>query len=86
MSNANGSCIVMKKNRHQAILRLVDQHEVVQVSELAQWLEVSLETIRRDLSEMQDQGLILRRHGRARRLIQQPVTGWMNSLQRAPQL
>lgn len=76
----------MKRNRHQAILRLVDQHEVVQVSELAQWLEVSLETIRRDLSEMQDQGLILRRHGRARRLIQHPVTGWMNSLQRAPQL
>lgn len=76
----------MKRNRHQAILRLVDEHEVVQVSELAQWLEVSLETIRRDLSEMQDQGLILRRHGRARRLIQQPVTDWMNSLQRAPQM
>ncbi len=76
----------MKRNRHQAILRLVDQHEVVQVSELAQWLEVSLETIRRDLSEMQDQGLILRRHGRARRLIQHPATGWMNSLQRVPLL
>ncbi|GAB2943548.1 DeoR family transcriptional regulator [Hafnia psychrotolerans] len=76
----------MKKKRHQAILQLVEQHEVVQVSELAQWLEVSLETIRRDLSDMQDQGLILRRHGRARCLIQQPATGWMNSLQRAPQL
>lgn len=76
----------MKKNRHQAILRLVDEHEVVQVSELAEWLNVSLETIRRDLSEMQDQGLILRRHGRARRLIQQPTTCWVNSLQQAPQL
>ncbi|QMV52339.1 DeoR family transcriptional regulator [Ewingella americana] len=77
---------MLKKNRHQAILRLVDEHEVVQVSELAEWLNVSLETIRRDLSEMQDQGLILRRHGRARRLIQQPTTGWVNSLQQAPQL
>lgn len=76
----------MKKNRHQAILRLVDENDVVQVSELAQWLDVSLETIRRDLSEMQDQGLILRRHGRARRVIQHPTTGWMNSLQRVPQL
>lgn len=76
---------MIKKNRHQAILRLVDEHDVVQVSELAQWLDVSLETIRRDLSEMQDQGLILRRHGRARRLIQQPNTGWMNSLQPVPQ-
>jgi len=65
---------------------VVDEHEVVQVSELAEWLNVSLETIRRDLSEMQDQGLILRRHGRARRLIQQPTTGWVNSLQQAPQL
>lgn len=77
---------MIKKNRHQAILRLVDEYEVVQVSELAERLDVSLETIRRDLSEMQDQGLILRRHGRARRLIQQPTTGWMNSLQQAPQL
>ncbi|QLK60570.1 DeoR family transcriptional regulator [Enterobacteriaceae bacterium Kacie_13] len=77
---------MLKKNRHQAILQLVEQYEVLQVSELAQSLEVSLETIRRDLSEMQDKGLILRRHGRARRLIQHPVTGWMNSLQRARQL
>lgn len=77
---------MIKKNRHQAILQLVDEHDVVQVSDLAQWLNVSLETIRRDLSEMQDQGLILRRHGRARRLIQQPAAQWVNSLQRAPLL
>ncbi len=72
----------MKKNRHQAILKLVDQHEVVQVNELALWLEVSLETIRRDLNEMQDKGLIQRRHGRARRVDPQPTYGWINSLQR----
>jgi len=47
---------------------------------------VSLETFRRDLSEMQDKGLILRRHGRARRLAAQPETSWLNSLQRCPQL
>ena len=45
---------MLKKYRHQAILQLVEQHEVLQVSELAQSLDVSLETIRRDLSEMQD--------------------------------
>lgn len=72
----------MKKNRHQAILKLVDQHEVVQVNDLALWLEVSLETIRRDLSEMQDKGLIQRRHGRARRVETVAAYGWINSLQR----
>ena len=77
---------MLKKNRHQAILPLVEQHEVLQVSELAQSLDVSLETIRRDLSEMQDKGLILRRHGRARRLVAQPQTSWLNSLQRCPQM
>lgn len=74
--------IAMKKNRQQAILQLLDQHHVIQVSDFAQWLGVSLETIRRDLNEMQDKGLIHRRHGRARRVEHQPLTGWINGLKR----
>lgn len=56
----------MKASRHQKILQHIKQHETLTTADLAQLLEVSQETIRRDLNELQAQGLIIRQHGRAK--------------------
>lgn len=55
----------MKYDRHQAIIQLVAQYGTLSTEALAQQLEVSRETIRRDLNTLQQQGKIVRRHGRA---------------------
>jgi Fic family protein len=60
---------VIKKIRHQQVVQLVEQYDVITVAELARLLDVSLETIRRDLAQLQEQGLIERRHGRARKVV-----------------
>jgi DeoR family transcriptional regulator, fructose operon transcriptional repressor len=51
--------------RHRGIYRLAVQHGSVDVSQLSLQFEVSTETIRRDLSELQDRGLLRRVHGGA---------------------
>ncbi|WP_413722024.1 L-fucose operon activator [Sodalis sp. RH24] len=56
----------MKSTRQQDILALISQQEVLKVDELAAWFDVSKETIRRDFNSLQDQGLIIRQHGRAK--------------------
>jgi DeoR family L-fucose operon activator len=56
----------MKKARHQAILRLIRLHETFTTDDLVRQLQVSKETIRRDLRELQAQGQIIRQHGRAK--------------------
>lgn len=55
----------MKNDRHLAILKLVAEYETLTTDELARRLDVSRETIRRDLNLLQKRGKILRRHGRA---------------------
>ncbi|OJS56378.1 transcriptional regulator, partial [Escherichia coli] len=52
--------------RHRLIVELLGQHGVMRVNEIAQATRVSRETIRRDLSELQAQGKVLRNHGRAK--------------------
>ncbi|NDL61580.1 L-fucose operon activator [Acerihabitans arboris] len=56
----------MKSTRQQDILALISQQEILKVDELAAWFEVSRETIRRDFNSLQEQGLIIRQHGRAK--------------------
>ncbi|ELY4220381.1 L-fucose operon activator [Cronobacter sakazakii] len=58
----------MKNERQQKIIRLLWAHEALSTQALAHRLAVSQETIRRDLSELQRAGKILRSHGRARAL------------------
>lgn len=53
----------MKASRHQEILQHIKQHETLTTADLANLLAVSQETIRRDLNELQAQGLIIRQHG-----------------------
>lgn len=55
----------MKSERQQAILDLLDQHHSVTVNEISNTLGVSAMTIRRDLAELADKGLLVRVHGGA---------------------
>ncbi|MEG0500513.1 MAG: DeoR/GlpR family DNA-binding transcription regulator [Rikenellaceae bacterium] len=51
--------------RHTKILELLKQNNSVSVSELAEILQVSLVTIRKDLSQLEEQKLLYRSHGSA---------------------
>lgn len=54
-----------KEERHAIILENLMLHERVQVSELAETLDVSAVTIRKDLTELEKQGKLYRSHGHA---------------------
>ncbi|EAB9750117.1 TPA: L-fucose operon activator [Salmonella enterica subsp. enterica serovar Ball] len=56
----------MKAARQQAIIDLLINYKSLTTEALATRLNVSKETIRRDLSELQTQGKVLRNHGRAK--------------------
>ena len=56
----------MKEARQQTIIDLLIQHHSLTTDVLSTQLNVSKETIRRDLSELQAQGKVLRSHGRAK--------------------
>ncbi len=56
----------MQKNpRHQQILDILEEQTYVTAQELSDRLFISLPTVRRDLTYLQQQGLILRNHGGA---------------------
>lgn len=61
----------MKAARQQAIVELLSQHKSLTTGALAVQLSVSKETIRRDLSDLQIQGKILRNHGRAKGILRE---------------
>ena len=56
----------LKQTRQQSIVDLLSQRDWLTTDALAKTLSVSKETIRRDLNTLQQQGKILRQHGRAR--------------------
>jgi len=56
---------MLSVERHQQILEHVLSKKSVRVNELSDILDVSLATIRRDLSQMEEKGLIQRVHGGA---------------------
>ncbi len=58
----------MKTARHQELVQLVEQYNNLTTQQLAHLLEVSQETVRRDLRMLQKQGKIVRQHGRAKRI------------------
>lgn len=51
------------KERHLEILKLVNEKERVSVKELSQILNISMVTIRKDLEDLESQGLLRRQHG-----------------------
>ncbi|MGB7803302.1 L-fucose operon activator [Buttiauxella sp.] len=58
----------MKAERHQELVQLVEQYNNLTTQQLAQLLDVSQETVRRDLRVLQKQGKVVRQHGRAKRI------------------
>ena len=53
----------MKEDRYQQILKILSDGRYTSVEQLSEELFVSLPTIRRDLTAMQDMGLVVRSHG-----------------------
>jgi DeoR/GlpR family transcriptional regulator of sugar metabolism len=56
---------MLKKERHEFIMRQINLHNRVLTSDLVQLLNVSEDTIRRDLQEMSDDNLLYKVHGGA---------------------
>ncbi len=56
---------MLKEERHKIILKEINLHNKVLSNDLKDQLIVSEDTIRRDLNELADQGLILKVHGGA---------------------
>lgn len=52
-------------SRQQKIIEYVNQYGSAQINELADYLEVSVATVRRDLDELDTQGVLVRTHGGA---------------------
>ncbi|MGO2092591.1 MAG: DeoR/GlpR family DNA-binding transcription regulator [Microbacterium gubbeenense] len=57
-----------RAQRMSSILRYINEHGSARLTEIAQELGVSTATMRRDLADMDDQGLLIRSHGGARAL------------------
>lgn len=53
------------EERYQVILNLLDENASVKVSELTEYFGVSESTIRRDLQDMEEKGMLSRTHGGA---------------------
>jgi len=56
---------MISKGRHDSIIKLLDQYEKVEITELSRIHEVSEMTIRRDLSSLEEQGILERIKGGA---------------------
>lgn len=59
---------MLTEERQQMIAHYVDEHQICRVTELCRLTSTSESTIRRDLSEMEDRGLLKRVHGGAQSL------------------
>ncbi|MBG9914915.1 DeoR family transcriptional regulator [Bacillus sonorensis] len=57
----------MKEERYRAILSMLDKNQTVEVAELAKQLDVTEMTIRRDLQALENEGLLVRVHGGAKK-------------------
>lgn len=58
---------MIREERYRTILSLLEKNDTVQVSELAELFNVTEMTIRRDLQALEDEGLLERVHGGAKK-------------------
>ncbi|MDN6639656.1 MAG: DeoR/GlpR family DNA-binding transcription regulator [Tetragenococcus sp.] len=58
---------MLTEKRHQLILNLLAENDIVTVSELMKPLKASESTVRRDLKNLESQGLLVRVHGGAKK-------------------
>ena len=54
---------MIHSKRHGEILRLLNEHGTVTIADLAEKLSVSLETVRRDVKPLSDDGAVVKMHG-----------------------
>lgn len=59
---------VLTEERHNYILEKLNQENTVKIKDLEKELGCSLSTVRRDLSELEEQNLLVRIHGGAKRV------------------
>ncbi|CAD5901643.1 DeoR/GlpR family DNA-binding transcription regulator [Carnobacterium maltaromaticum] len=59
---------MLKEERFLKIQELINQHEIVKVSEITSVLNVTEMTVRRDLQSLEEQGLLIRVHGGAKKI------------------
>lgn len=59
---------MLKKERLEKILALVNQHDYLSIAEIAKTLDVSDMTIRRDITELANQSLLVKIYGGAQKL------------------
>lgn len=55
----------MKEKRRDIIIQYISKNKIVRALDLAEQFQVSMETIRRDLEELEQEGLVKRVHGGA---------------------
>ncbi|OFP11571.1 DeoR family transcriptional regulator [Enterococcus sp. HMSC066C04] len=58
---------MLKEERHRKIIERLERDGVVKSQDLVQWLDSSESTVRRDLQELEDLGILERVHGGAKR-------------------
>lgn len=61
---------MLTDERYQAILATLEENKIIKVQELIQLLDASESTIRRDLQELENQNLLQRVHGGAKKMQQ----------------
>ena len=57
--------MMLQEQRHQMIKSFLKQQKAVKASELATLLDVSIDTVRRDLEVLEKKGMVKRVHGGA---------------------
>lgn len=75
---------MLEKQRHQLFLHLLDERQFVSVPEMAELLDASEATIRRDIIKLDKQNLIQKIRGGAQSLDQSRKTGRRPSLKGSP--
>lgn len=73
-SSAKGGGKMLTEERQQEILRLVNQHQTITSQDLVEKLDSSESTIRRDLMDLEDKGLLWRIRGGAKARIKAGIS------------
>ena len=69
---------MLKEERYEQILKILDEETYISATMLSERLYVSLPTIRRDLAELQKRGMILRSHGGAKKIQADSIVAPLN--------
>jgi len=63
--NTSGGFIMLTEERKKIILQMLEEDGIVKINQLAEKFDVSIYTIRRDLTDLEKKGLLKKTHGGA---------------------